>query len=251
MLRKSLLFLLTISALALPTQAQTVDDLIAKNVQARGGLDKLRSVQSVHMTGKMTMGGGIEAPATLELKRPKQMRLEFTVQGLTAVQAYDGSSGWMIMPFTGKKDPEPMAADDVKEAEEQSDIDGPLVDYKTKGHKVELVSKEKVEGTDAYKLKVTLKNGDIENIYLDGDSYLEIKEEGKRMTRGSEVETESSFGDYKEVDGIMFPFSIEAGAKGSPERQKITIDKIGLNLPIEDSRFKMPAAAPAPETPKQ
>ncbi len=253
MLRKSLLFTLTISALALPVHAQTVDELIAKNIQARGGMEKLKSVQSLRMSGKMTFGQGMEAPITLELKRPKELRMEFTVQGLTGVQAYDGSSGWMIMPFSGKKDPEPMTADVVKALEVQADMDGPLVDYKAKGHKVELVGKEKVEGTDAYKLKVTLKNGDLRNIYLDSDSFLEIKSEGKRTVRGTEVETESSIGDYKEVDGIMFPFSIEAGAKGSPQKQKYSIEKIQLNVPMEDSRFKMPAAKrePKPEAPKK
>lgn len=233
------------SALAAETAAPTVDEVIARNIEARGGLDKLRAVQTMKMTGKMMMGPGMEAPMTLEFRRPANMRIEFTFQGMTGIQAYDGKSGWAIMPFGGKKDPEPMTAEDLKEAEEQSDMDGPLVDYKTKGHKVELLGKEKVEGSDAYKLKVILKSGDVRYLYLDADTYLDIKGESKRTVRGSETEIESTIGDYKEVEGLMLPFSISAGAKGSDQKQNIVIDKIEINPAIDVARFKMPAAAPA------
>jgi outer membrane lipoprotein-sorting protein len=234
--------------------AQTADEIIAKNEQARGGLDKIKAVQSIRSTATMSMGGGMEAPGSLVQKRPDMARLEFTVQGLTAVQAYDGKDAWQIMPFMGKKDPELMSADDKKDMEENADIDGPLVDYKSKGNKVELLGKDKVEGTDAYKLKATLKNGDVMIIYLDADSFLEIKEETKRMVRGSEQEIESSMGDYKEVNGLMFPFAIENGIKGSQEKEKLTISKIELNVPVDNAIFKMPPPAPSaakPEEPKK
>ena len=224
--------------------AQTVDEIIAKNVQARGGADKLKSVQSIKSTATMAMGPGMEAPGVLIQKRPALARLELTVQGLTAVQAYDGKAAWQIMPFMGKKDAELMSADEAKETEEMADIDGPLVDYKGKGHQVELLGKEKIEGTDAYKIKATLKNGDVETIYIDSDSYLEIKEETKRTIRGSEQVVESAIGDYKEVNGIMFPFAVESSIKGSPEKQKLTITKVELNVPVEDGIFKMPPPAP-------
>jgi outer membrane lipoprotein-sorting protein len=230
--------------------AQTADEIIAKNVQARGGADKLKSVQSVKSTATMAMGPGMEAPGLLIQKRGNLARLEFTIQGLTAVQAYDGKNAWQVMPFMGKKDPELMSGDEAKEVEEMADIDGPWVDYKSKGNQVELLGKEKLEGTDTYKLKVSLKNGDVQTIYLDADSFLEIKEETKRTLRGSEQVFESAIGDYKEVGGVIFPFAIESGAKGSAEKQKLTITKIELNVPTEDSIFKMPAAAaPAPAKP--
>lgn len=240
MFRKTLLSLAAGSLLSLPASSQTVDELIAKNVQARGGLEKLKGVQSLRFTGKMTMGPGMEAPVTLELKRPKNLRMEFTFQGMTAIQGYDGKDGWMIMPFGGSKTPQPMAADDVKEAEEQADIDGPLVDYKDKGNTVELVGKDKVEGADAFKLKVTMKNGNIIHLYLDGEAFLDLKAESKRTVRGSEVEGETSFSDYKEVGGILFPHAIEAGPKGSPMKQRITIEKVEINPALDDARFKMP-----------
>jgi hypothetical protein len=223
-----------------PAAAQTLDEILAKNLEARGGLDKLKSVQSVRISGRMTVGPGIEAPIALELKRPNQMRLDITVQGMTGSQAYDGTGGWALMPFGGQKNPEPMSADETKLAEEQADIDGPLVDYKTKGHTVELVGKEQVEGTDTFKLKVTMKNGVVRHIYLDAEYFLEIRDEGKRTIRGAEMETESIVGDYKEVGGIMFPHSIESGVKGMPQRQKLSVDKIELNVPIDAARFKMP-----------
>ncbi len=254
MLRK--LTLLTTFALLLAPMllAQTVDEIIAKNVQARGGMDKIKSVKTIRSSGTMTMGPGMEAPGSLIQKRPDMARLEFTVQGLTAVQAYDGKDAWQIMPFTGKKDPETMSADDKKDLEENADIDGPLVDYKSKGNAVELLGKDKLEGTDAYKLKVTLKNGDVITMYLDADSFLEIKEEMKRTMRGTEREVESVMGDYKEVNGLMFPFAIENGVKGSQEKEKLTLSKIELNVPIDDAIFKMPPPAPPaakPEEPKK
>ena len=249
MIRKLCLPAIVFLALISCLSAQTVDDIIAKNVQARGGADKLKSVQTVKSTATMTMGG-MEIPGLMIQKRPAMMRAEFTVQGLTAVQAYDGKDAWQIMPFMGKRDPELMSADEKKEVEDTADVDGPLVDYKSKGNQVELLGKEKIEGTDAYKLKVTLKNGDVQTVYIDGDSFLEIKEVTKSMIRGSEQEFESSNGDYKEVNGIMFPFAIESGVKGSDQKQKITISKVELNVPADDSIFKMPAAAPKADAPK-
>ena len=249
MLKKLYCGIAVVAVLASALWAQTADEIIAKNIQARGGSDKLKSVQSLKSTANMAMGPGMEAPGVLIQKRSNLARLEFTIQGLTAVQVYDGKNAWQIMPFMGKKDPELMSADEAKEVEEMADIDGPLVDYKGKGHQVELLGKEKVEGTDAYKLKVNLKNGDVQTIYIDADSFLEINEETKRTVLGSEQVVESSIGDYKEVSGIMFPFAIESGIKGSPQKQRLTITKIELNVPVDDSIFKMPAAAPAPAKP--
>lgn len=227
-------------ALAAPAASQTVDEIVAKNIEALGGMEKLRAIKSVRMTGKMTLGPGIEAPVVMELKRPNAMRLDITVQGMVGSQAFDGASGWTLMPFAGSKVPQQMAADEMKLAQEQADIDGPLIDYKTKGNTVELQGKEKVEGADAYKLKVTLKNGDVRTLYLDAEHFLQIKDEAKRTVRGTEIESETIVGDYKEVGGMMFPHSIDSGQKGNPQRQKLTIDKIELNVPIDDARFKMP-----------
>jgi len=249
MLRKALVGLVAGATLVAPAFSQTVDEVIAKANEARGGLEKMKAVQSVRMKGKMTMGPGLEAPITIEMKRPKNARMEFTIQGMTGVQAYDGQQAWGISPM-GSKQPEPMPAEMAKDLDNQADIDGPLVDYKTKGHQVELVGKEKVEGSDAWKLKVTLKSGDVQYIYLDADSHLEIRNEAKRTIRGSEVELENTIGDYKEVGGLLWPHSIQSGAKGRPEKQSFAFESIEVNPAIDDSRFKMPAPKPA-DAPKQ
>lgn len=239
MLRKLLFSLGAMLIMSLPISAQSVDEILAKYYQARGGLEKIKSIRTLRLTGKIS-GGGMEFPVVMEQKRPNLMRLEFTLQGLTGIQAYDGKRGWMVMPFGGKKDPEPMDEDMLKQLAQQADIDGALVDYKEKGHQVELIGKESVEGTDAYKLKLTRRDGDVEYIYLDTDSYMEIKVQGKRTIRGTEFEGETVYGDYKQVNGLMMPHSIESGAKGSSQKQKIMIEKIEINPPIEDSRFAMP-----------
>lgn len=248
MLRKFLPAALALALLAPLATAETADELIEKNIKAKGGREKLKSVQVMRFTGKMVMGQGLETPFVMTIKRPKSMRMEFTVQGLTGIQAYDGKTGWTVMPFTGKKDPEQVPAEDAKNLDEQADFDGPLIDYKAKGNQVELVGREEVEGTNAYKLKVTLKSGDVRYFYLDPDAFLEIKTEGKRVMRGSEIEYESSLGDYKPVDGVMIAHSMEMGVKGMAQRQKLVIDKVEMNPTAPDSLFAMPATAGASAT---
>lgn len=254
MLRKTITGFALAVLMASPAVAQTVDELVAKNIQARGGADKIKAVKSARTTGKMVMGQGIEAPFVMMEKRPNQTRMEFTFQGMTGLQAYDGKNGWSLMPFMGKKEPEAVPEEENKLMEEQADMDGPLVDYKTKGHKVELLGKEQVEGADAYKLKLTMKSGKTRTIYLDADSYLEIKMEAKRTLRGAEVEGETTYGDYKDEGGLMVPHTVESGVKGTAQKQKLIFEKFEMNPDLPDSLFAMPAgtrpAAPADTTKK-
>jgi outer membrane lipoprotein-sorting protein len=246
MVRRVALVLIVCLAFASALAAQTVDEVIAKNIQARGGMEKLKAVKTMKITGKTTLGPGMEAPIVIESKRPNKVRLDIVVQGMTLSQAYDGKQGWLLNPFGGGKNAEPMSPEDLRDAEEQADMDGPLVDWKEKSHKVELVGKEKVEGTDTYKIKVSLKNGNTRYFYLDTDSYLDIKTEGKRTVRGTERESEQTIGDYKEIRGLMIPHSLEGGVKGQPQKQKITIEKVELDVPVDDSRFAMPAKKDEP-----
>jgi outer membrane lipoprotein-sorting protein len=247
MLRKILMGISILALLAPVASAQTVDEVLAKHFDAMGGLTKLKAIQSIKTSGRMVLPQGMELPVTLLQKRPKSFRMEFSMQGMTGMQCFDGKNAWMVMPMMGTKDPTAMDAEQSKMMDEQAEFDGPLVDYKEKGNKVELIGKEQVEGADAYKVKCTLKNGDVRLMYFDAETYLQIKGEGKRTVRGTEVESEQYMSDYKEVDGTMVPFSIESGAKGSPQRQKIVIDKVEYNTTLPDSLFAMPAgAAPAP-----
>jgi outer membrane lipoprotein-sorting protein len=250
--RKTFLWLLVAGLTTAAAWAQTADEIIDKHLQAVGGKDKLKAVQTERITGKMVMGQGMEAPFTMEMERPNKMRMEFTVQGMTGVQAFDGKTGWSVMPFMGKTEPEPMPADEVKRMEEQADIDGLLLDYKDKGRQVEYVGKEDLEGTPVHKLKVTQKNGDVVYVYIDADQFLQLKQTGKTKIRGQEVESETTFGDFKTVDGLLFPFSIEQKAAGMPAGMVMTVSKIEVNPSLDDSRFTMPAAEKkeAPEPPK-
>lgn len=245
MIRKTFAWLLVAGLAGAAVQAQTADEIINKHLEARGGKDKIKAVQTERITGKMVMPQGMEAPVSMELARPNKMRMEFTIQGMTGIQAYDGSSGWSVMPFMGKTDPEKMSSEEVRQAEDQADMDGPLVDYKDKGHQVEYVGKEDVEGTPAYKLKVTKKNGDVVNVYIDADSYMDIRETGKVKAQGQEIESQTTYGDFKKVDGLVFPFSIEQKPQGAPAGMVITISKVEVNPAVDASRFAMPAAKPA------
>ncbi len=240
MLRK-LAALAVVALLAAPAQAQDLDEVLTNYYEAIGGLDAWQSVQSLRMTGTMMMGGmGVEAPFTVMAKRPRKARLEFTFQGMTGIQAFDGETAWMLMPFTGSTEPEEMPADMSKNLKEQADIDGPLIGYEEEGHQVELLGMEETEGTQAYKLKVTLKSGDVQYYYLDSEYFIPIRVEGTRMQQGRTVEFETIISDYKPVDGLMVAHSIEARPKGAPAGQTVTIDQVELNVELADSLFTMP-----------
>ena len=240
-LAAALLFAMTASAADL-----TVDEILAKNAEARGGLDKLKAVNSLRLNGKMAMMG-IEAPITMMQSRPSMMRMEFTFQGMTGVQAYDGTSGWMVMPFMGKKDPEAMTGDMLKDVKEQADIDGPFIDYAAKGHKVELLGKADIEGTPAYKVKLVTKDGSESIVYFDAETFLQVKIDSKRKMQGQEIESETTLGNYQEVEGLLIPFSMEMKPKGGQGGQTITIEKVEINPTIDVATYKMPAAKPAAE----
>lgn len=248
-MRKPLSMLLLSVLLTGAAEAQTVDELIEKNLAARGGKDKIKAVQAIRMSGKVTMAGNMEMPMVMEMQRPNKVRLEMTIQGLTLVQAYDGQKGWMIVPFTGKKDAEPMPADQEKGMKDQADLDGTLVDYKEKGHQIELVGKEDLEGTPVYKLKVTKKEGDVGYVFLDAEEYLEIKSMTRRSMNGREMETQVVLSDYKPVGGVLYPHSMEMKMKGGeamPPGMTMTFDKVEVNPGLGADRFEMPKpAAPA------
>jgi hypothetical protein len=238
---------LTIAAaivfLPVAVHAQTVDEIIAKNVQAHGGMEKMKAVQTVRITGKLN-AGGIRAGFLQENKRPDKVREEQIIQGLAAIQAYDGKIGWQVNPFGGRRDPELMSQDDIKGLTIDADIDGPLVDYKEKGHEAELVGHDSVEGTDCYKIKLSLKNGDVRYYFLDADSFLELKIETQSSIRGTIQYAETYFGDYEEVKGLYYSFAFESGAKGDSNRVKFAVDKVEINVPLEDSIFTMPIVKP-------
>ncbi len=243
-MRRLGLALAMLELFVLPVSAQTAGEIITKYVNKIGGAGKIHAIKTLRRTGKLTLDGGFEAVLVQENKRPELVRHDTTLQGMTGVVAYDGHSGWKIEPWEGKKDAEPLGEEQLKEMVEESDFDGPLIDYEQKGNKIELIGLEPVEGTDAFKLKVTLKNGGVRYFYMDTDYYVPIKIETKRFVRGAEREYESTLGDYKQVGGVYLPHSIETNAKGSQQITKVRFEKIEANVPIDDSRFHEPGAKP-------
>jgi outer membrane lipoprotein-sorting protein len=239
MIRKAILLtLLSCVVLCLQASAQTVDELIKKNIEARGGLEKMKAIKTMRITGK-AHSEGMNIPLVIQIKRPGLLRADATVQGVSMSRLYDGESAWEISSRGGSKEPEKLSGYDERETIEIADIDGPLVDYKAKGSKIELVGKEELEATPVYKLKVTLKNGDVKYIYLDAGNYLALKETEKRKEDGSPTDVETLFSNYKAVAGVMIPHSSETRVNGALDEQ-MTIEKVEVNVPVDDSIFKLP-----------
>jgi len=249
-MRNYLIVLIATLAFGLTGWTQTVEELIQKNIEAKGGMEKIKAIKTVRLTGKLDAGGGFTGLIGQENKRPNLVRETFTLQGMTQVQAYDGSTGWQVRPFGGRKDPQLMGEDDVRDLLIDSDFDGPLVDYKEKGNQVEYLGHDTVDGDDALRLKATLKDGDIIYYYLDPDTFLEIRTERREFIRGAVRESVADFGSYKPVAGVMFPFSVNGGPKEDPTSwQSVTFEKIEANVPLQDSDFAVPASLK--ETPKK
>jgi photosystem II stability/assembly factor-like uncharacterized protein len=253
-MRKHLLHSLALLLCAATLQAQqTADNIVAKYLQRVGGADRVQGIQSLRRSGKFYGGGGFEAEVRYENKRPNKVREEFTFGGMTGVNAYDGKSGWKIEPWQGKKDAESLSEDEIKGIVEDAEFDDPLFNYQQKGNKVELIGNDQIEGTDVYKLKVTLaSNGDVRTYYMDADSYVPIKYEVMRTVRGAEREFEVELGDYKEVNGWFLPFAFAVGSKGSSSANKAQYawERIQANVELDDSRFAKPELPKAGEPKK-
>ncbi|HEX4537710.1 MAG TPA: hypothetical protein VH140_12225 [Candidatus Acidoferrum sp.] len=249
------LLLPTLALLPMAASAQTADEIINKYIAARGGLAKIHAVQSERVTGTISFGPGAEGPFMVERKRPLKMHMEITVAGKTLIRSYDGkSAGWVYNPFGPNPSVAAMTNADMHGIVDEADFEGPFVDYKAKGNKIEYAGKEDVEEKPAYKVKLTNKNGDTSFFLFDASTNLILKWEGTRKVGDKDVPWESFFRDFREVDGLKYPFLIESDAPGSDQIQKIAAEKIEVNVPMSDARFGKPtapepAAAPA-DSPK-
>src|SRR2546428_6400284 len=232
-----------LSAAATP-QPLTVDEIVARYVEARGGADKLAALQTLKVTGRVFFGGGDDFSVTAQfaqfLGRPNQIRREITLQGLTAIDAYDGKESWSVDPFQGRKDPFRTTADEARGLAQDADFEGPLVRWREKGHQIRYLGTEDVDGTPAHKLRIALKDGDVQYVYLDPDYFLEIRRVSERRIRGSERVTEADFGAYAQVNGVWIPTSIEAGRKGGPKTQRFTVESAEGNFQAGDELFRFP-----------
>jgi len=250
-MRKLAFFLLSL-LLALPAAAQSVDDILAQYFVARGGLDKIKAVQSERVTGTISFGPGAEGPFVVERARTLKMHMEFNLNGQVIIRTYDGkSAGWTFNPFASSPAVQPMTEGDLRNIFEEADFDGPFVDYKSKGNQIELAGKEDVEEKPAYKLKLTNRDGDVSYFFFDASTHLLLKWQGNRKLGDKDVPWVSFFRDFREVNGLKYPFLIESGELGAENTQRITAEKIELNVPMDEARFGKPNPPVPPAPPAQ
>jgi hypothetical protein len=218
--------------------AETPDEVIARYLAARGGSEKVAAVRTVRLQGKLG-----DAPMTVELSRPDKMRVEISFPKGTLLRIYNSGTAWQINPFAVDKGVVTLSGEDLRYASEEADEDA-FVDYRAKGHRVEVVGGEEVEGHAAIRLRVTLRNGDVHDDVFDVATGLKLKWEAARHLGNSEVVLESFFSDYRPVGGVLFPFRIESGRKGDRRSQALAFESIEVNVPLATNRFDKPAAPP-------
>jgi outer membrane lipoprotein-sorting protein len=268
----------------------TAEQIVEKHVAARGGLQAWHAVHTLAVTGrvdagtpdsitrstKMAMAGpgafakrpgaakaaleankgalthDVQLPFRLEMKRPRKSRLEVEFAGKTAVQVYDGKNGWKLRPYLNRDDVEPFTTDEAKSEAAKFDLEGPLVDYAAQGTKVALEGTEQVDGHSAYKLKLTLKNGDVRRVWIDAQNFLDVKVEGLPHRMDGKMRTVWVYQrDFKVVDGLKVPFQYETAVSGYPRTHKMMVDAVRVNPALDDARFAKPqllvaAASPQP-----
>jgi outer membrane lipoprotein-sorting protein len=221
--------------------APTVDEIVASNLAARGGKQRIQSLGSIRESGTVRGPEGRVAQVVREIKRPGLFRLEFSYQGTTSVFANDGKSGWQVAPLQGQFEPAAMPPEaDAAAGADQRDIEGPLVDWKQKGHVVRLLGREFIGGREAFKLEVAMQGGAIRHDYVDVASHLVVRSDVTRLIRGRSTVLQNTFSDFRSVDGLVFPHLIETRVKDRPQALKISIEQIELNPALDDARFRMP-----------
>jgi outer membrane lipoprotein-sorting protein len=234
MIRKTvLMFAAAAALLCIPsaTYAQTADEIVAKNIAAKGGEAKLKAVQTLRQTGTIMIQGQA-ATLTIMSKRPNLSRQEITIGGQTIAMAYDGTKAWMLNPMIGP-DAMELPAEQAEMVRDQSDIDGPLMDYKTKGSTVELVGLENLDGKKAFHLRVTRKGLPPQELFIDSTTYLDVKLVSAVPGSGT---METQFGDYRTVDGLTVPFSVKNAAAGMVVSE-LKVDKIEFNVTLPPNAF--------------
>ena len=229
------------SVVATTAHAQTVDEIVAKNLQAKGGAEKWQSVNSVKMTGKIASQGQ-QMPLTMYAKRPNKSRQEISLPDGKIIQAFDGTTAWVINPMTGSNAPQAApggVADTIKNA---ADFDGALINYKSKGHTIELIGKEKLGDKDVYHLKVTMKGGQVQHYFLDAESCLEMKTSAEvDLGMGGPKQTlDTEMSNYKAEGGIMLPHTVKQSVNGKP-LVEMSVMAVEFNAPVDDAMFTMPA----------
>ena len=232
-----------------PAWAISADEIVANNVKARGGVAALAALHSLRRSGRLVEPGH---PALILLsdlrERPGRIREELTFQGLTRIRAFDGSKAWQVMPFGGRKEPASMTDDDALPLRLAADLDGAWVEAKAKGHVLEYLGTEEVDGTVAHKLRVRLKWGGDVTVWIDPDTWMVMRDLRRTVVRGAEQETETDYGDYEKVGGVYIPMMEESGPRDSPSSRKTKSiwDKAEANVPVAADAFAVPGGPLAP-----
>ena len=244
--------LLATSLLVLPCTlfAQTVDDVIGAYLKARGGADKVKAVKTERVTASVTLQPGADAVLVYERKRPLKMHMEITLNGVSFVRVYDGgSTGWVYNPFMPNAAVVPMTPEEMRGAADESDLDGPFVDYKAKGNQLEYLGTEEIDGKPVRKLKLTAKGGEVSYCFFDPATGLILRIKSTRRIKDQDVPWETNFREFREVEGLKYPFLVESGPAGSDQVQKIAATKIEINISLDDARFEKPVPPPPPADP--
>lgn len=239
--RLCLLLAASMISIAAFATGPTAAELVARFEAARGGAQAWRELKTLRMSGALQMGD-IRAPVVLEFKRPGRVRLEYQVEGLTVIQGFDGETGWSVAPFVADGLPTLMGPEEVAEMRDMADFAGALADYEAQGHHVEIDGEEAVEGVPTWRLKVVKANGNQELWWLAKDGLLAIRTASKRVSQGTEIGVASTLADYREVNGLLFPFSVTNSIQRGAEslQQIVVLDRVQFGMPIADDRFKFP-----------
>jgi hypothetical protein len=223
------------SLFAFTVNAQTVDEVIDKHIEAIGGKEKLASLKTIRMETNLSVQG-MDIPVVQTLVHNVGQRVDISAMGMEGYVITTPNAGWTFFPFMGHSAPEATPADQLKDAVDQLDAQGNLFNYKEKGHKAELVGKEDVDGTEVFKVKVTTSGGKERTYFIDSKNYYVIRETRKAFVNGAEMEVTINFGDYKKTeDGYVFPHTI-GGAFGQGD---MTVSKIEVNKPVDEKIFKI------------
>lgn len=232
--------------------ADVLDDIVSRALLALGGAEHLRASQARLTVGKISFDGGGANPFTVEQKRPNRLHMEIYFPTGVLVRAYDGVQGWQASPFAERRDPETMSVEDTRNIAEQAEFDDPLLDWRARGSRLELVGKEPLEGRGAYRIRVTARSGLVQELLIDSETHLRVGWEGARSVNGALMMLRSTFADYRTIAGIQFPFRISSRTQGNENHQEIVITRVELDTPIDDARFALPpkAAEKPPVSPK-
>lgn len=236
---RAAVWLLAIAALTVPAahvQAQSLEEIVAKNLQARGGAERLRSLQTVQTAGTLTTSRG-EIPVTTWAKRPHKFRRDMKLGNRSTSLAFDGSSVWVVDPGSGSETPRAISGPEALAAREEGSFDPLLLDYKERGHQVTFIGNETIDGVPVYHLRVTRKGGQIEHHYINADTGLEMRIVATLERTGFKTELRTDLSDYREVDGLMFAFRIQQSS--SNEKAMVTLDRVVFNMPIDDEVFRL------------